>query len=144
MLQNIPVMKISMPIKIKMLPPNMAALPDRPVPNFLPAIKPAKQMQNVTAAMISALANAIAGVYAAIVNPTDNASIEVAIPCTRSTPKLIRAWETSSSSFLPSTTIFPPINNSSKSAIHGIIFSKVAKYRAAVCTHTQPMIGMSA
>ena len=73
-------MKISSPIMIKMTPPNMHALLDNLVPNFLPMISPAMLIKNVTTAMIKAQTSAIIKPYSAMVKPTDNASMEVAIP----------------------------------------------------------------
>lgn len=65
------------------MPPSTAALPESAMPNFLPMASPAMLIANVTAEMINAHTKAIINPYDAIVKPTDKASMEVAIPCTR-------------------------------------------------------------
>ena len=76
-------MKISRPITIRIIPPNIAALPENLVPNFFPIISPAMQTAKVTTEIISAHTMAIRKAYSAIANPTDRASMEVAMPCNK-------------------------------------------------------------
>ena len=101
--------KISSPMKIKMAPPKMEALPARRVPKVRPITSPAVQITKVTAAITAAQATAIQGPYSAMVKPTDSASMEVATPCS-SRPPLLTA--SASSSYLwrtPSHSILPPM-----------------------------------
>ena len=49
-----PVINISSPITISITPPNIDALFENLVPNFLPRISPAIHIMNVTTAIISA------------------------------------------------------------------------------------------
>ena len=87
-----PVMKISNPITIRMIPPIIVALFENTIPNFFPSPSPTKQITNVSAPIISAATTAINKPYSAIVKPTDNASIDVAIPCTDREAVAIRAY----------------------------------------------------
>ena len=50
--------KISMPMKIRMAPPKMPALPASLVPAFLPMCRPIKQMKKVTTPMSRAASRA--------------------------------------------------------------------------------------
>ena len=61
-------MKISNPIKIKIVPPKIAALFENLVPIFLPIASPAIQIKNVTTAIINAQTKAITALYSAIVS----------------------------------------------------------------------------
>ena len=70
-----------------MPPPKIEAFPAIFVPNFLPIISPEKQMPKVTKAIIKAETKAIKKPYSEIVQPTESASIDVAIPCTIKAPK---------------------------------------------------------
>lgn len=65
---------------IKIIPPKIVALPESFVPNFFPRNNPAIQIKKVTKAIIKAQTNAICQPYSEIVQPTESASIEVAIP----------------------------------------------------------------
>ena len=83
--------------------------------------------------MITAATNAFRKSYPAMVNPADNASIEVAIPWMISAQKPTPLPSSSISLFcIPSHSIFPPINPRSRKAIHGINLSKILKYLAIV------------
>ena len=72
--------KISRPIKIRIEPPRMLALLASFRPNCLPKFSPNMQMKNVTIPMMMTSIRAKLNVKLAIVNPTDRASIDVAIP----------------------------------------------------------------
>ena len=52
--QKIPVIKISIPIAIRIIPPKIDALPESFVPNFLPMRIPQRQIRKVTAAISAA------------------------------------------------------------------------------------------
>ena len=70
---------ISKPIPIRIIPPSISALFPSLVPNFLPICTAIKLIINVSTAIIVAQMIASKTVYSAIVNPTDKASIDVAI-----------------------------------------------------------------
>lgn len=70
----------TIPIPIKITPPRTSAFPDSFVPRVLPRHNPVSHITNVTTATISEQTTAITKPYPAVVNPTDNASIDVAIP----------------------------------------------------------------
>ena len=72
------------------------------------------------------------------------ASMDVAIPCIRRTDALTDTTSAVSCGRIPSSSIFPPINPSSASAIQGMHFSKDWKYCTTVCTQIHPAIGISA
>ena len=76
------VINISSPIKISIAPPRIPAFPASLVPAFLPIAIPEKQITNVTAPIRRQATKASIKLCSEIVNPTDSASIEVAIPCT--------------------------------------------------------------
>ena len=115
------------------------------MPIFLPISSPAPQTANVTAEMISEAASAAAQSYAAIVKPTESASMDVATPCRKSAPGVSRgAAQSSRPPRSPSSTILPPIPSSRISAIQGTAFWKERKISTMVRTQTQPVIGISA
>ena len=78
--QKSPVIKISRPMKIRIAPPKIPALPASFVPAFLPIRIPAKQIKKVTTPIRMHERSASGRLYSAIVKPTERASIEVAIP----------------------------------------------------------------
>ena len=61
---KIPDRNISIPIKIRIIPPKTVAFPERAVPNFLPIKIPAKQIINVMSAMIRQQRNAFKNCFA--------------------------------------------------------------------------------
>ena len=65
---------------MRITPPNTVALSASAVPNFLPIMIPLRHIIIVTAAMIAAHKSAVGRSYSAIVNPTESASMDVAIP----------------------------------------------------------------
>lgn len=69
-----------MPIAIRIIPPKTDDLPAKRVPNLFPIITPNRQIIKVTAQMTSEDMSASITSYSTIVKPTDNASIDVAIP----------------------------------------------------------------
>ena len=75
-----PVRKISSPMRMRMTPPKILALPASLVPNFLPMNTPAKHRRKVTQPMMRHSVSAIKKVKSAMVKPTDRASREVAMP----------------------------------------------------------------
>ena len=127
------------------MPPNISALFDNFVPHFFPSHIPKKERKKVTIAIILAHMNAIHTLYSAMVNPTDSASIEVAIPCIMSAKKPTLGFSNSLlPCLIPYIIIFVPITPRSNRAIQGIICSNAVKYSTIVCTHIQPIIGMTA
>ena len=120
----------------------MLALPDNRVPTVRPMRSPSRQMPNVTAAMMSEQVSAAAVSYAAMVKPTDSASMEVATPCSSSAPTPTPEVSASSPPRSPSRSIEPPIQSSSTSAIHGTKRWNAANFSTNVWTQTQPSIGI--
>lgn len=144
---------------IKMQPPKIGAVLENLSPNFFPIIHPPKQITNVTLAIISDAISAINASYSAIVNPTESASMEVAIPWIIKVvnPILVRTGISHASkvsellhssfsflSWIPSINIFPPMYDNKINAIHGMNFWNAEKICAIVWTHSQPAIGMAA
>ena len=78
--RNIPFTKISIPMPARMIPPSKDAFQESLVPAFFPICRPPRQIRKVTAPMISEAAHASSALYDSIVNPTDSASMDVAIP----------------------------------------------------------------
>lgn len=113
----------TIPIPIKITPPRTSAFPDSFVPRVLPRHNPVSHITNVTTATISEQTTAITKPYPAVVNPTDNASIDVAIPYIISTAKLNLFTSFFSSSLCTDSLIMlPPIYKSKINAIHGMNF----------------------
>ena len=115
---------------IKIIPPKTFALLDSLVPKFLPINKPIIQIIKVVNAIIKAQTKAITKPYSLIVQPTESASIEVAIHCSKRIPiPKVKDFSSSesSSSFFPSRIIFIPIKPNKIKATQGTIFVKLLK-----------------
>lgn len=132
---------------IKIIPPKIFALPDNFVPKFLPINKPIIQIIKVVNAIIKAQIKAIAKPYSLIVQPTESASIEVAIPWSKRIPiPKVKDFSSSEFSFspFPSKIILIPIILNKINAIHGTILVKLLKQLHKVWTKNHPIIGISA
>ena len=112
-----PVTKISMPIIIRIIPPSMLAFEAKRVPKRFPIYIPGRQTEKVTTAIIIAQTRAFCHSYSAMVNPTLNASIEVATPYNKTAAIPIFLLLLSSCLLILSKIILPPINKSNASEI---------------------------